>query len=109
MAGLPQLTAINFFAERPYPLREDLVLPGLLKNEPDAIERIRTRRVRLILLGNLDTPDFQAGFFGIDYNRELMRWIKENCRLEARFDNEATQGVEYGGKGFFILAYGCNP
>src|SRR5262249_5730071 len=28
VVSLPQLTAINFFADRPYPLREEIVLPG---------------------------------------------------------------------------------
>jgi Dolichyl-phosphate-mannose-protein mannosyltransferase len=108
IVSLPQLTAINFFADRPYPLREEIVLPGLLKNEPDAIERIKSRRVRTVLLCNLETPDFRDRFFGIDYNRELLGWIKDNCRIEASFDSEGTHGAEYGGKGF-IVAYKCIP
>ncbi len=108
VVSLTQLTAINFFGDRPYPLREEIILPGLLKNEPDAIERIKSRHVRTILLCNLDTSDFRDRSFGIDYNRKLMGWIKENCRPEAGFDNEGRHGAEDGGKAF-IVAYKCNP
>jgi hypothetical protein len=109
VAGQPQLTALNFFAERPYPLREEVNNPGLLQNDDDAIMRLKARRVRLIFLCNLYTPDFIDGYFGVDYNQKLMGWIRGNCRPEARFDSEGTHGAEYEGTGLSIVAYRCNP
>ncbi len=109
--ALPVATTINFLAERRYPLREEIVHPGFLTSakEQDAIERLKARRVPLILLTNLDTSEFRDRAFGLDYNQELMRWIEAHYHVVARFDSAVSRGARLGDKPFFILAYERNP
>ena len=108
---LPIATTINFLAARPYPLREEIVHPGFLTGakELEAIERIKARNVRLILLANLDTSEFRDRAFGLDYNQELWRWIEAHYQLAARFDTPESRGAKLGDKPFFILAYERRP
>jgi 4-amino-4-deoxy-L-arabinose transferase-like glycosyltransferase len=107
---LPQATTINFLAARPYPFREEIVHPGFLADakELEAIERIKARRVPLILVANLLTPEFRDRVFGADYNQELMRWITENYHVAARFDAPRRPGTKPPKEPFFILAYELN-
>lgn len=108
--ALPVATTINFMAARPYPLREEIVHPGFLTDEKenDAIERIKSRRVPLVLVANQITSEFRDRVFGADYNQELMRWITENYHLARRFDSPHRQGANSGNEPFFILAYELN-
>jgi 4-amino-4-deoxy-L-arabinose transferase-like glycosyltransferase len=108
---LPIATTLNFLAERRYPLREEIVHPGFLTGarEQDAIERVRARNVRLILLANLDTSEFRDRAFGVDYNQEFLRWIEANYRVAARFDTPASAGAKLGDKPFFMVAYERKP
>lgn len=109
--ALPVATTINFLAARPYPLREEIVHPGFLTDEKEieAIERIKSRRVPLVLVANQITAEFRDRVFGADYNQELMRWITENYHLVARFESPHRQGANFGNEPFFILAYERNP
>lgn len=109
--ALPVATTINFMAARRYPLREEIVHPGFLTDEKefDAIERIKSRKVPLVLVANLITSEFRDRIFGADYNRELMRWITENYHLVKRFDSPQRQGANFDNEPFFILAYERNP
>lgn len=108
--SLPVATTINFMAARPYPLREEIVHPGFLTDEKeiDAIKRIETRKVPLVMVANLITSEFRDRVFGADYNKELMRWITENYHLVARFESPHRQGANFGNEPFFILAYERN-
>jgi 4-amino-4-deoxy-L-arabinose transferase-like glycosyltransferase len=108
--ALPVATMINFLAERRYPLREEIVHPGFLTGakEQAAIESLKARRVRLVLLTNLDTSEFRDRAFGLDYNRELLRWIEANYHMTARFDSATSRGARLGDTPFFILAYERN-
>jgi hypothetical protein len=108
---LPQATSINFLSERRYPLREEIVHPGFLtgEQETDAIERLEARRVPLILVVNLLTPEFRDRVFGVDYNQDLMRWITEHYRPVARFDSDYSRNARFGDQLFFILAYERKP
>lgn len=108
--ALPVATTINFMAARPYPLREEIVHPGFLTDEKeiDAIERIKSRRVPLVLVANQITAEFRDRVFGADYNQELMRWITEHYHLVARFESPRRQGANFGNEPFFILAYERN-
>ncbi|MBK6796477.1 MAG: hypothetical protein IPG76_06735 [Acidobacteria bacterium] len=108
--ALPIATTINFMAERPYPLREEIVLPGFLTNEKEieAIERIKARRVPLAMVANIATSEFRDHIFGADYNQELNRWITENYHLVARFESSHRQSANFGNEPFMILAYERN-
>lgn len=109
--ALPVATTINFMAARPYPLREEIVHPGFLTDEKEieAIERIKSRQVPLVLVANQITAEFRDRVFGADYNQELMRWITENYHLVARFETPRRQGANFSNEPFFILAYERNP
>lgn len=108
--SLPVATTINFMAARPYPLREEIVHPGFLADEKefDAIERIKSRQVSVVLVANLITSEFRDRVFGADYNKELMRWITEHYHLVARFESKHQQGANFDNEPFFILAYERN-
>jgi hypothetical protein len=108
--ALPVATTINFMAARPYPLREEIVHPGFLTDEKEiqAIERIKSRQVPLVLVANQITAEFRDRLFGADYNQELMRWITENYHLVERFESPRRQGANSGNEPFFILAYERN-
>jgi 4-amino-4-deoxy-L-arabinose transferase-like glycosyltransferase len=110
--SLPSATTINFLADRRYPLPEEIVLPGFLSGEKEleAIERIKARKTRLILIANQPLSEFQDRAFGIDYNQRLMRWIEENYHLAARFNspNPGSSTAKLGDEPFFILAYERN-
>jgi 4-amino-4-deoxy-L-arabinose transferase-like glycosyltransferase len=107
LLSFPQGTSVNFLIDRPYPLKEENIVPGFLTGarETDAIRRIAERRVPLILIGNLPTPEYRDRAFGVDYNQNLMRWINEHYHLVATFG--PTDGLELrlGDPRFFILAY----
>jgi 4-amino-4-deoxy-L-arabinose transferase-like glycosyltransferase len=105
--ALPVATTINFLAARRYPLREEIVHPGFLtgEREDEAIERIRSRRVPLILVANLDTSEFRDRAFGVDYNVKLMDWIMKNYRVAARFDGPLAGQANFGKAPFFITVY----
>src|SRR5262245_33787476 len=110
LLAAPQATTINFLAGRRYPLNEEIIHPGFLTGEKElaAIERINARKTPLILIVNIDTYEFGDRAFGVDYNAGLMRWIRENYRLSARFDSAGSHNAKLGDKPFFILAYEKN-
>ncbi|MCI0336507.1 MAG: glycosyltransferase family 39 protein [Acidobacteria bacterium] len=111
LLSFPQGTSINFLINRPYPLREESIVPGFLTGarEADAIRRISDRRVPLILIGNLLTPEYRDRTFGVDYNQDLMNWILEHYHLVATFSNSNDREHRLGEVEFFILAYERNP
>ncbi len=101
---LPQATSINYLAERAYPYREEIVHPGFVTDD-EAIRRLESRDVPLVLVVNLLTPEFRDRVFGVDYNPGLWRWINDNYQLVARFDSSESRGAELGDEPFFILAF----
>jgi 4-amino-4-deoxy-L-arabinose transferase-like glycosyltransferase len=104
---LPQATSINFLSERRYPFMEEIIHPGFVAGarEEAAIETIKSKRIPLIMVVNLLTPEFRDRVFGVDYNRHLMNWIESNYRLVARFDSDYSRNARMGDQPFFILAY----
>ena len=108
---LPQATSINFLAERRYPFAEEIVHPGFVTGakEDAAIETIKSRRIPLIMIVNLLTPEFRDRVFGVDYNQRLVAWIEANYRLVARFDSDFSRNARMGDQPFFILAYERKP
>jgi 4-amino-4-deoxy-L-arabinose transferase-like glycosyltransferase len=101
---LPQATSINFLTDRRQPFREEIIHPGFL-SDGEAIRRLESQRVPMILVVNLLTPEFRDIVFGTDYNPGLMRWIEANYSLIERFDSDYSAGARLGDKPFFILAY----
>jgi hypothetical protein len=110
VASLPQGSIVNFLAERPNPLREEIVVPGYLTpdRENDAIRRMSDRRVRMILVGNVLNPEYRDNAFGVDYNRRLMQWIDANYHPIATFADQGGADLRFGSPIFFVRAYERN-
>jgi hypothetical protein len=110
LGSLPQGSIVNFLAERANPLREEIIVPGYLTpdREADAIHRMSARRVRVILVGNVLTPEYRDNAFGVDYNRRLMRWVETNYHPIATFSDQGGAELRFGEPAFFIRAYERN-
>ncbi|HSE99095.1 MAG TPA: hypothetical protein VLD57_12575, partial [Blastocatellia bacterium] len=100
-------TSLNFFTDRPNPLRDDIVMPGMLnsENEHRAIERLIATDTRLILITNRATPEFGPAVFGRDYCQTLMGWIENNFEQCAILGPEKSPDLQIGHRTFFIRAY----
>jgi hypothetical protein len=107
LLSIPQGTAINFLTGRLYPLREESIVPGFVKDEKeaDAISRLSRHPAPVTLLINLPTPEYLEQAFGIDYNQNLFNWITKHYQLQSTFGSSTGQ---LGGKEFFILVYQLN-
>ena len=107
VAVMPEGTSLNFFTERPNPLREEITTPGFLDlaGERRAIERLSASDTRLVLITNRATPEFGPAVFGRDYCQTLMRWIEENFEQCAVFGPDHSPDLQIGNRTFFIRAY----
>lgn len=108
--NVPQGSIVNFLAERPNPLREDIIIPGMLPpdREADAIQRVAAKRVKLILVSNHLTPEYRDWAFGVSYNQPFMRWIEANYHPVATFSAFSGRELRFGDYEFFIRAYERN-
>jgi 4-amino-4-deoxy-L-arabinose transferase-like glycosyltransferase len=109
--NVPQGSIINFLADRPNPLREDIIIPGMLPpdREAEAIERVAARGVKLILVSNHLTPEYRDWAFGVSYNQAFMRWIDAHYHPVATFSAFSGRELQFGDYEFFIRAYERNP
>jgi len=107
VAVMPEGTSLNFFTDRPNPLREEIITPGYLNQEGEerAIRQLAQSSTRFVLLANRATSEFGAEAFGKDYCQTLMSWIEQNFEPYAIFGVDQDQGQQIGDKTFFIRAY----
>jgi 4-amino-4-deoxy-L-arabinose transferase-like glycosyltransferase len=107
VAVLPEGTSLNFFTDRPNPLREEITTPGYLNpaDETRAIEQLSEADTRWVLLANRATPEFGKPIFGRDYCQTLMGWIEKNFEQRAIFGPDHDPDLQIGGRTFFIRAY----
>ena len=107
VAVVPEGTSLNFFTDRPNPLREEITTPGYLNVEQEerAINQLIASNTRLILVTNRATPEFGRGIFGKDYCERLMQWIDANFEQHAMFGPDHDPSLRIGGRTFFIRAY----
>jgi hypothetical protein len=107
VAVMPEGTSLNFFTDRPNPLREEISTPGFLDREGEAraIRQLIGSNTRLVLLTNRPTPEFGPVVFGRDYCQRLMQWIEENFEPVAVFGPDHNPGLQIGDSVFFIRAY----
>jgi len=98
---------LNFFTNRPNPLREEIVTPGYLdrSGEGRAIEQLIRSNTQLVLVTNRPTPEFGPQVFGRDYCQVLMQWIEQNFEECAIFGPDHDPNQQIGDKTFFIRAY----
>lgn len=107
VAVMPEGTSLNFFTNRPNPLREEIVTPGYLDRtgEARAIEQLIQSNTQLVLVTNRPTPEFGPQVFGRDYCQVLMQWIEQNFEECAIFGPDHDPNQQIGDKTFFIRAY----
>ena len=107
VAVMPEGTALNFFTDRPNPLREEITTPGYLDQEGEerAIRQLAQSDTRFVLVANRATSEFGAEAFGKDYCRTLMSWIEQNFEPCAIFGVDQDQNQQIGDKTFFIRVY----
>jgi hypothetical protein len=105
--SVPQATIINFLAERPYPLREENLVPGYLTpdREAGAIHRILERNVRLVFVANIPTQDYGSEPFGVGFNQALLSWITANYFEVGTFGPPGVDRTGFGDQEFFIRVY----
>ena len=108
--SVPQGSIINFLADRRNPIREEILIPGLVPpdREAEAIRRIAEKQVKLILVSNHLTPEYRDAVFGVHYNRALMQWILAHYHPVAVFSATHGRPLHFGGLDFFIQAYERN-
>ena len=107
VAVMPEGTALNFFTDRPNPLREEITTPGYLNEEGEerAIRQLQQSNTRFVLVANRATSEFGAEAFGKDYCKALMAWIDQNFEPCAIFGVDQDRNQQIGDKTFFIRAY----
>jgi hypothetical protein len=107
VAVMPEGTSLNFFTDRPNPLREEITTPGYLDRagEERAIAQLTKSKTRFVLVANRATSEFGAEAFGRDYCQTLMRWIDQNFEACAMFGPDHNPDLQIGDKTFFIRAY----
>jgi hypothetical protein len=107
VAVMPEGTSLNFFTDRPNPLREEISTPGYLdpEGEERVIRQLSQSSTRFVLVSNRATPEFGPRVFGRDYCQRLMEWIEQNFEECALFGPDHDPGLEIGDKTFFIRAY----
>jgi hypothetical protein len=107
IAVMPEGTSLNFFTDRPNPLREEITTPGYLdaEGEQRAIRQLIQSDTRFVMVANRATSEFGAEAFGRDYCKTLMKWIDQNFEACAVFSRDNNPSLQIGDKTFFIRAY----
>jgi hypothetical protein len=107
VAVLPEGTSLNFFTDRPNPLREEITTPGYLDREAEerAIKQLVQSNTRLVLVTNRATSEFGPRVFGRDYCQTLMQWIEQNFEECAILGPDHNPNQQIGDRTFFIRAY----
>jgi hypothetical protein len=102
--ALPEGSSLNFLADRPAPLRYEILTPGFLSEEKQqaAIRALQEKNARFIFLFNRPTAEFGPAVLGRDYCRTLMTWIEKNYSPVAAFGENVSPEAQIGDPGFFI-------
>jgi 4-amino-4-deoxy-L-arabinose transferase-like glycosyltransferase len=107
VAVMPEGTSLNFYTNRPNPLREEITTPGYLDRDGEerAIRQLIQSNTRLVLVTNRATSEFGPTVFGRDYCQTLMQWIEQNFEECAILGPDHDPNQQIGDKIFFIRAY----
>jgi hypothetical protein len=75
---LPEDNAVHFLAARRSIHRYYQLIPGILDAEGEArvIRSSEHEHVRFVSISNRMTADYGSPFFGVDYDREILRWVQ---------------------------------
>ncbi len=110
LVAFPESGFFNFVTGMRSPLRQDLVLPGVLFGpREDAVARqIDAAGPRYVLLCNRPTSEFGPEAFGRDYAVELWNEVGHSYTLAAAF-GPAAPTSPVGASDFFIRIYERTP
>ncbi len=106
LTAFPESGFFNFATGLRSPLRQDLVLPGVLwgAREADAARQIAEAGPRFVLLCNRPTAEYGPDAFGRDYDALLWRTVLDHYALAAAF-GPARPDAPVGDGAFFIRLY----
>ena len=109
LAAFPEGGYLTFVLGLPNPLRQEQILPGHLDagGERAAIERLRERPPRFVVLLDQPAGAFGPVAFGRDYAQELWAAAIRPCGLVASIGAPASAPV--GAAPFFIRIYERRP
>ncbi len=104
VAVMPEGTSLNFFTDRPNPLREEITTPGYLDREGEerAIRQLIQSDTRLVFVANRATSEFGPEAFGRDYCQTLMHSIEHNFEACAIFGPDPNPNPGFGDKKVLI-------
>jgi 4-amino-4-deoxy-L-arabinose transferase-like glycosyltransferase len=110
LTAFPESGFFNFVTGLRSPLRQDLIVPGVLSGsrETAAVRRIDDAGPKYILLCNRATAEFGPASFGRDYAVELWDDVGRRYVLAAAF-GPAAPAAPVGAKDFFIRLYQRSP
>ncbi|HVR11767.1 MAG TPA: hypothetical protein VMW75_27240 [Thermoanaerobaculia bacterium] len=110
LTAFPESGFFNFVTGLRSPLRQDLILPGVLSGprETAAAQRIETAGPRYVVLCNRPTAEFGPKAFGRDYAVDLWNEVVRHYTLAAAF-GPAAPTSPVGAEDFFIRIYERAP
>ena len=107
---LPEGSELAFLTGRRYPLRHQIMIPGLMSAEDEAaaIRKIESLRVGYVFVVNRPMREFGSERFGEDFYQSLGGWIDLHYRL-VRVFGATDREVRIGDRNFFIKVYALDP
>jgi len=110
LTAFPESGFFNFVTGLRSPLRQDLIVPGVLSGprEAAAARRIEAAGPKYVLLCNRTTVEFGPAAFGRDYAVELWSAVARHYVLAATF-GPAAPAAPVGSQDFFIRLYQRSP
>jgi hypothetical protein len=110
LTAFPESGFFNFVLGLRSPLRQDLIVPGVLSGPREAAAARQVGRAgpKYILLCNRPTPEYGPVAFGRDYAAQLWREVGNRYVLARSFGG-ARPTAPVGDERFFIRLYERNP
>ena len=107
---LPEGSELAFLTGRRYPLRHQIMIPGLMSAEDEAaaIRTIESLRVGYVFVVNRPMREFGSERFGEDFYQSLGGWIDLHYQL-VRVFGAPDREVRIGDRDFFIKVYALDP
>jgi 4-amino-4-deoxy-L-arabinose transferase-like glycosyltransferase len=107
VAVAPEGTSLDFLCDRKNPLRDEILVPGMLdaEGEQRAIGDLQRTSTRFFLVTNRSTKEFGQTSFGRDYDVALMKWVEGNFRTCAILGSDPSTDPQVGDARFFIRVY----
>jgi hypothetical protein len=110
LTAFPESGFFNFVLGLRSPLRQDLIVPGVLSGlrEADAARRVGNAGPKYVLLCNRPTTEYGPVAFGRDYAARLWRAVGDHYVLAEAF-GRAQPDAPVGVRDFFIRVYLRSP